>query len=78
MTDQPQQPPPGWQRQQPPPPGWQPPQPPPGWQPQQQPPDWNLGRDAGRSFISGFTGCLGVGFAVIVVLIVLFVLILHH
>jgi hypothetical protein len=27
----------------------------------------NMGRDAGNSFLSGFSGCLGVGFAVIVV-----------
>lgn len=32
------------------------------------PPDW--GRDAGRGFLGGFSGCLGVGLAVLLVIIV--------
>jgi hypothetical protein len=38
-----------------------------------QPPD-NMGRDASRSFLSGFAGCLGVGLAIITVLIVIVIL----
>lgn len=40
-----------------------------------------MGRDAGRSFLQGFSGCLGVGLAIIAVLFVLLVVIAaagHH
>ena len=33
--------------------------------------DFDPGRDAGKAFASGFAGCLGVGLAILVVLIVL-------
>lgn len=37
--------------------------------PEQRPPDRdNMGRDAGKAFLSGFSGCLGVGLAIIAVI----------
>lgn len=51
---------------------------PPGWTP---PGYWDgIGRKANRSFLSGFTGCLGVGAAIsfmVFVLVVLLVLTSH-
>jgi hypothetical protein len=45
--------------------------PPPQW----GPPPEQMHKDAARSFLSGFTGCLGVGFALLVVFVALVILI---
>jgi hypothetical protein len=38
------------------------------------------GQDAGRAFLSGFAGCLGVGLAIVFVIVLLLVLVAlgHH
>lgn len=50
-----------------------------GPSPQWQPPE-TPGKDAARSFLSGFAGCLGVGLAVVMVifLLVLFASLAQH
>ena len=41
---------------------------PPQWQPPREP---NMGKQAASGFLSGFAGCLGVGLAILFVILVL-------
>jgi hypothetical protein len=45
------------------------------------PPDYEPHKDAGKAFLSGFAGCLGVGLAVVAVFVFLIILLAvlgHH